>query len=117
MDLEQNGQTSVLLAGGGLQRAILGQAADNGGAGVLNAATIAGGLNNPYASLNRALFSYYAERQENDGVAANRVKCFVPFSLLFPALDELPDDGAVFTGFGQSVKMNLRTNLPADFVC
>ena len=29
-------------------------------------------------------------------------------------LDELPDDAALFTGYGQSIKMNIRTNMPAD---
>lgn len=36
--------------------------------------------------------------------------------MIFPAIDELPDDAAVFTGFGTSIKMNLRTNMAPDFV-
>ena len=47
-------------------------------------------------------------------VGTERVKCFVPFHEIFPLIDELPDDGALFTGYGQSIKMNIRTNISAD---
>jgi hypothetical protein len=31
-------------------------------------------------------------------------------------IDDLPDEGALFTGYGQAIKMNIRTNIPADFM-
>ena len=44
------------------------------------------------------------------------MKAFVPFHMIFPCIDDLPDDGALFTGYGQAIKMNIRTNLGSDFL-
>jgi len=37
---------------------------------------------------------------ELDDAGAPIVKAFVPFNLIFPCIDELPDDDAAFTGYG-----------------
>ena len=41
-------------------------------------------------------------------------KFFVPFHLIFDCINDLPDDGAIFTGYGQRIKMNIRLNSGQD---
>jgi hypothetical protein len=46
------------------------------------------------------LAEYYLQRTEKDADGNKRVKMFIPFHWIFPMINELPDDGAVFTGYG-----------------
>jgi hypothetical protein len=45
--------------------------------------------------------------------AASR-KFFIPFHYIFDCIDELPDNGALFTGYGQRIKMNIRLNAAGE---
>lgn len=52
-------------------------------------------------------------RQEVDSAGNVRYKIYVPLCLIFPMLQELPDEGCVYTGLGQKIKFNMRT-VPAN---
>lgn len=67
----------------------------------------------PVQIMMRQCRAHYFNRVELSGTVAapiDRLKFFVPLSLIFPTLQELPDDGAVFIGLGQKIKMNIKTN-------
>lgn len=70
----------------------------------------------PIQIMMRQLISHYTLRSELLPDGTRRCKFFVPLSLIFPALLELPDDGAVYLSLGQKIKLNLKTNLATECV-
>lgn len=57
-------------------------------------------LSQHYNAIHRILGEHFSTKLETNAAGEFRVKMFVPFNLIFPCLDELPDDGALFTGYG-----------------
>ena len=37
--------------------------------------------------------------------------------MIFPSINDLPDDAALFTGYGQSIRMTIQCNPSSDFIC
>lgn len=65
------------------------------------------------ALINRQMGEYNLLRREQSG-ASIIVKMFIPFHFIFDCIGELPDDGAVFSGYGQRIKMNIRLNSASE---